>query len=387
MKEGRMYKKFGEIATFSRGLTFAKGDVANTSSKKVLRSNNIDLIGHSLNFDDVACLNENFVIPDEKKLHKGDIFICMSNGSTQHLGKVAFVEDDNDYAFGGFMGAIHPMVQVVYPKYAFYSCLSTEYRRFLGSILNGININNLKWSDLSKFSIPVPPIETQQHIVSELDLLQSIIYKQQAQLKELDNLAQAVFYDMFGDPKRKGFTMKPLGSIAEMKSGYTPSEEELFRFGSYPYFKVGDMNTEGNQKYLSITKSYANPPKKVFPKDSIVFPKNGAAIGTNKKRILAQESIVDLNTAILICDKNQVVINYIYCWLLSIDFKDYTRRGAVPTLDSKELMNTQLPLPPLSLQQSFSAKIESIEKQKAAISKSIEETQKIFDYTMDKYFG
>jgi type I restriction enzyme S subunit len=46
-----------------------------------------------------------------------------------------------------------------------------------------------------------------------------------------------------------------------------------------------------------------------------------------------------------------------------------------------------VPIPPLSLQQSFAAKIESIEKQKATITKSIEESQKLFDYTMDKYFG
>ena len=53
----------------------------------------------------------------------------------------------------------------------------------------------------------------------------------------------------------------------------------------------------------------------------------------------------------------------------------------------KDVREIPFIVPPLSLQQSFAAKIESIEKQKAAIGKSIEETQKLFDYTMDKYFG
>ena len=44
-------------------------------------------------------------------------------------------------------------------------------------------------------------------------------------------------------------------------------------------------------------------------------------------------------------------------------------------------------LPPIDLQNQFAEKIEKIEKQKEAINKSIEETQKLFDYTMDKYFG
>ena len=192
MREGWKYKKFGEVASFSRGLTYSKGDVAVDSSKKVLRSNNIDLATHSLNFDDVACLKEEFVIPVEKMLQQNDIFVCMSNGSTQHLGKVAFIDKKMNYAFGGFMGAIHPKVNDIFPKYAFYFCLSSEYRRLLASVLNGININNLKWSDLSKFPIPVPPLSEQQRIGSELDLLSRIIDKKKAQLQEYEQFAQVI---------------------------------------------------------------------------------------------------------------------------------------------------------------------------------------------------
>ena len=44
-------------------------------------------------------------------------------------------------------------------------------------------------------------------------------------------------------------------------------------------------------------------------------------------------------------------------------------------------------LPSIALQQSFAMKIEAIEKQKENINQSIAQTQKLFDYTMDKYFG
>ena len=180
MREGWTYKKLGEVASFSRGLTYSKTDVSTESSKMVLRSNNIDLATHSLVFDDIAYLKEEFEIPTDKMLHKNDIFICMSNGSTKHLGKVAFVEKELDYAFGGFMGAIHPKTNEVYPKYAFYSCLSSSYDSFLSSILNGININNLKWSDLSQFIIHIPPLAEQERIVSEFSLLSGLIEMKQA---------------------------------------------------------------------------------------------------------------------------------------------------------------------------------------------------------------
>jgi len=388
MKEGLTYKKFGEVATFSRGLTFAKGDVADVSSKKVLRSNNIDLISHSLNFDDVTCLNEDFVIPDEKKLHKGDIFICMSNGSTQHLGKVAFVEDEIDYAFGGFMGAIHPIAKVVYPKYAFYSCLSTEYRRFLASILNGININNLKWSDLSKFSIPVPIIETQQHIVSELDLLQSIIDKQKAQLKELDNLAQAVFYDMFGEilnevPK---YTLK---DVASYFIGLTYKPTEVSDDGT---IVLRSSNIQENQlDFQDIVRVNTKVDKKkiVEEGDILMCSRNGSSRLVGKvariKNLSEQMSFGAFMTII----KSQYN-DYLFYFFLSQYFRSQlitSQTATINQITTKMLDDIKLNVPPLTLQQTFAEKIESIEKQKSAITKSIEETQKLFDYTMDKYFG
>ena len=78
--------------------------------------------------------------------------------------------------------------------------------------------------------------------------------------------------------------------------------------------------------------------------------------------------------------------------LTSNSYRNYIRKVCVGGIDKRQINKEQVDdfpiiLPPLSLQQSFAAKIESIEKQKAAIGKSIEETQKLFDYTMDKYFG
>ncbi len=107
-----MIKRLGDIASFRRGLTYSKGDEASLSSKRVLRSNNINLEASSLDLNEIKYLRGDFIIPDDKKLKANTIFICMSNGSKQHVGKVAFVEKDMDYAFGGFMGLIVPSPEV-----------------------------------------------------------------------------------------------------------------------------------------------------------------------------------------------------------------------------------------------------------------------------------
>lgn len=72
---------------------------------------------------------------------------------------------------------------------------------------------------------------------------------------------------------RKGWEYKKLGEVCTIKAGYTPPKDELFDNGAYPYYKVADMNTLGNDVYLDITSSYKIDANKLFPKGAIVFLK------------------------------------------------------------------------------------------------------------------
>lgn len=88
-----------------------------------------------------------------------------------------------------------------------------------------------------------------------------------------------------------------LGDVVQFMSGNTPSKDALVSEG-IPYFKVAEMNLPGNECVLKHTSLYVSKAAtiKKFPKGTIVFPKNGGAMLTNKKRILGQESVCDLNT-------------------------------------------------------------------------------------------
>ena len=59
----------------------------------------------------------------------------------------------------------------------------------------------------------------------------------------------------------------------------------------------------------------------------------------------------------------------------------------MPGINVGKLKQISVSVPPLPLQQAFATKIEAIDHQKASINASIAETQKLFDYSMDKYFG
>ena len=199
-KEGWEYKTLGEVVSFSRGLTYKKSDEVDYSTKVVLRSTNINVDNNSLNIDELKYLNENIEFEEEKLIKKGSILICMSNGSKKHLGKVALIEHDYKYAFGGFMGLLTPVIKIN-SKYLYYTLTTPKYKEYIKSLSEGANINNLKIKDIQKYIIPIFPLNEQNQIVSRLDKLSSkvraIEEKYQKMVDECDALKQAMLRDVF----------------------------------------------------------------------------------------------------------------------------------------------------------------------------------------------
>ena len=86
-------------------------------------------------------------------------------------------------------------------------------------------------------------------------------------------------------------------------------------------------------------------------------------------------------------DKSSFDFNFLCSMLNAYDLHRYANQAAQPVISNAGLKDIDVILPPLALQQSFAEKIQSIEKQKETIRASIADTQKLLDYTMDKYFG
>ncbi len=161
-------RPLGELCEFQRGLTYRKSDEVALSESVVLRANNIDLATNSLDFSELRYIAPSVQVPESKRVRAGALLICTASGSKSHLGKVAYVDADYGYAFGGFMGQLVP-ARGVEGRYLFHALTSARYKSFIDELSDGLNINNLKFDDLRRFQIPVPGVEEQRRIVTILD--------------------------------------------------------------------------------------------------------------------------------------------------------------------------------------------------------------------------
>ncbi len=166
--KGVEFRKLGDIGEYIRGVTYKKNQEINNleCGIKVLRANNITLSNH-LNFEDIKVINKNVKIRKEQYLKKNDILICAGSGSSEHIGKVAFINTDFDYVFGGFMGVIR--IREVNSRFMYHIFTSNIFKQYLEKSLNTTTINNLNANILQNFLIPIPPLEIQQEIVKILD--------------------------------------------------------------------------------------------------------------------------------------------------------------------------------------------------------------------------
>ena len=174
-------------------------------------------------------------------------------------------------------------------------------------------------------------------------------------------LRRKILDEEFNNPNNQKIALKNAGKYT---SGNTPSNSELASKGDVPYFKVSDMNTLGNEVKLSLTNLYLKGDYrgKVFPKNSIVFPKNGGAVLTNKRRLLAQDSVVDLNTGVFTANENTDP-GYLYYYFTTIDFGKHYIGTTIPTINNKIVEELQVYLPPLAEQQRIVARIKTMFEQ------------------------
>lgn len=394
MNHGWENKKLGEVCSYQRGLTYSKEDESELSDNIVLRANNIDLASNSLVLDEFKYLHPSFEISSKYKLVKDSILICMSSGSKQHLGKVAFIDSDMDLAFGGFMGLIKPIINA---KFLFLYLTSNAFRKHLFRLTNGININNLKFSTLQDIALPVPNENIQQEIVAELDKINEIIEANRALLGELDSLAQSLFYDTFGDPitNPKGWQIYHFGDLATSINYGTssPSKEG----GRYVYLRMNNLTDNGYLDYSDL--KYIDVSEEDFVKYSvekgdILFNRTNSREKVGKTALFQEEHPMIIAGYIIRVRVNKELLNPVFAVRLMNmpETKGYLRkicRGAVNqvNINSKEMAAIPFLLPPLELQKQFASQVEAIERQKADIEATIAELQTLLDSRMDYWFN
>lgn len=357
----------------------------------VIRIKNIN---RNNNFDDrdlVYISESKFNELERSAVYPGDILLAKT-GAT--IGKLCILPPKiKKGIIASSCSKISVDTNLADPKYVMWY-LSTEvgqqqiFSGAGGSTRKSINLDSIK-----KIRVPLPSLEIQKQIVSQLEKLEKLKEKRELNIQRCDDLIKSIFYDMFGDPIRneKEWDMKKLGTLCVDNPLYGSGASGINYDGNIRYIRITDINENGSLTDNNIVSPSIIENKYLLEKGDLLFARSGATVGKsylhnkdNTKYIFAGYLIrFRLNKTI--CNPKYVEsitkTNYYYEWV-----KNQQTAVAQPNINAKQYSSLNIPVPPIVLQNDFVKRIEKIERLKEKQIKSKNAIDNLFNGLMQKYF-
>ena len=205
-----------------------------------------------------------------------------------------------------------------------------------------------------RYTVRVPPLGEQRRIAEILDTLDETIQATERVITKLIVVARATQDRLVSSASGRSVT---LASIAALSGGHGfPEDEQGRQSGPLPFYKVSDMNSIGNEKFLDKANNYVQPETaerngwRVLPPGAVVFAKVGAALLSNRRRILRVRSIID-NNMMAAVPRQVVSTDWLYRWLQTVDFARFVQVGALPSVNQGLVGGLRLDLPTLCEQE------------------------------------
>ncbi len=267
---------------------------------------------------------------------------------------------------------------------------------FLNSLGRGATFKEISKQIVSSIEINVPDMKAQEEAVRILETTTHIIQIRRKQLQALDDLVKARFVEMFGDVTRypqeplddnvREMFIGPFGSALKNECFVEPQEGYCIVYGQkHAIQKTMDVPTRfvDEKKYQELKRF------SVFPGDIIVSCRGtlgeiyivpeGAPLGIMHPSIMK----IRLNTQ----KYDQKFFVFALEQYMGEHNNEAKGSGVKMAVTATTLGKELFVVPPMDVQKQFSAFVNQVDNSKVAVQKALEETQKLFDSLMQKYFG
>lgn len=382
MRKGWEYKKLGEVSVYpNKRIQISELNPQDYVGVENLQKNKAGIV-----FSDKLPNTDSAIV-----FSPNDILI----GNIRPYLKKIWLADKSGGASGDVI-IIRICTNDLMPMYLYRVLASDKFFEYANTFTKGAKMPRGDRNAIAKFIVPLPPKSTQLAIVSELDKINELIRLKKEQLKDFDNLAQSLFYEMFGDPveNEKGWEVSSVenvcSSIVRGPFGSALKKEFFVEPNSNTY-KVYEQK-HAIQKDAKIGSYYVTEEK--FKELSRFEVKSGDIImscsGTIGELFIippnAEKGL--MNQALLKFTLNYQIYKRFFLFLMDCVKKNFIVRGTgLQNIGSVKIIKAMtFGLPPLSLQRLFAQRIEQIEREKSEVQKSIQDLETLLASRMQYWF-
>ncbi len=307
------------------------------------------------------------------------------------VGKVAItmVEMSTNQAILGIRPLASSKIDLQYLKHYFSTIKERLLDRAVGGTLQNISLGIVKQLD-----IPLPPLPIQQKIAAILDEADALRRKDKALLAKYDELLQAVFYDMFGDPVKneKGWEVRKLSNIAESRLGKMLDGKKIIGNNLKPYLRNSNVQWFTLRLDDLLEMDFDEKDKIEFKLEyGDILMCEGGEIGrcTIWRNDLEECYFQKAIHRIRLNEKSALPEYFVYMfyqYAKSGGLNQFMGAATISHLTGEKLKKMILPFPPIKLQKQFEATAKNINLQKSQIIQQQTHSENLFQSLMQRAF-
>ena len=355
-------------SSFEYGLNAAAKEF--DGMNKYLRITDIDDLSRSFRDDDLTSPDTDLSTASNYQLREGEIVFARTGAS---VGKsFIYRESDGLVYFAGFL--IRAKIKPEYDsEFVFQNTLGTPYEKYIQITSQRSGQPGVNAQEYAEYAFLVPDYAEQKKIGSFLRQIDNLITLHQRKHDKLMNVKKSMLEKMFPQDgslvpeiRFAGFTdaweQRKLGEIGKARSGVGFPDSEQGGTSGMPFFKVSDMNNDGNENEMNVANNYVTDAQIVSRRWSpieevpaIFFAKVGAAVMLNRKRLCRFPFLLDNNTMAYCLDKDQWDADFAKAIFETIDLTSLVQVGALPSYNAGDVEAIEIMLPEVSEQRQIGA--------------------------------
>ena len=290
----------------------------------------------------------------------GDILYALYGATSGEVGRARL------------KGAVNQAILVIKPHKEYDSEFLTNWLRkskesIVETYLQG-GQGNLSGTIVKELLVCSPSHREQEEIGSFFYNLDNLITLHQRKLDRLKNIKKSMLDKMFPkdgevvpEIRFKGFTdaweQRKLGEVGKARSGVGFPDTEQGGSVGVPFFKVSDMNNDGNENEMNIANNYVTEAQIILRRwypieevPAIFFAKVGAAVMLNRKRLCRFPFLLDNNTMAYSLSGNMWDEDFAKALFETVDLTSLVQVGALPSYNAGDVEGMEIMLPKVSEQ-------------------------------------
>lgn len=330
------------------------------------------LIAGASDFGKISPLPSRFTTSPSKLSKVDDIIICIR----ATIGDLNW--SDKEYCLGRGVASLRVDGRKADKNYIWRV---VEYNaKRLSALGRGATFKQISKPDIADFEIPLPPLEEQKRIAAILDQADDIRRKRQHAIDRLNQLGQAIFHEMFGDPKsnRHNFPLVNLGELALNEDGRrvpVKSSDRSEMHGKYPYY--------GASGIIDYVDNY------IFEGERLLIGEDGANLLSRSSPLafIAKGQFWVNNHAHVLSYNGKANLRFLEYFIERTDISQFVSGSAQPKITQKQLNSILVPYPPIQSQNRFADAIDSLIQKHSLLDHSLSCVNKLFASLQHRAFA